>query len=79
MTTYSSIIYSGVEEAINSIGFNLIRTPVITSPGVNDVLTNFNPEIIGLPYAPIYDVDIRDYRQFQVDIIAGDFFCTYCR
>ena len=51
----------------------IIRTPVITSPsgGATEVVQE--PTIEGAPYAPLYDVDTRDYRQLQIDTSAGDF------
>jgi hypothetical protein len=53
--------------------FAEIRTPSVTLPteGQSDILPT--PTIEGTPYAPVYSVDARDFRQFQIDVAAGDF------
>ena len=56
-----------------SVTLDDIRTPTITSPTEGSIVNSFNPEIVGTAYAPLYSADARNYRQFQVDVAAGDF------
>ncbi len=50
-----------------------IRAPSITSPTEGSTISNLTPEISGSTFAAVYSIDTRDYRQFQVDVAAGDF------
>jgi len=59
-------------ENITDIDF-LIRTPEITSPTDGATDTTLTPTITGSSYTPLYAVDTRDYREFQVDLASGDF------
>ena len=51
----------------------LIRTPTAIEPlsGATDVVPA--PTLSANTYASVYDSDLRDYREFQVDLAAGDF------
>jgi 6-phosphogluconolactonase (cycloisomerase 2 family) len=53
--------------------FAEIRTPSVTSPTEGQSDISPTPTIEGTPYAPVYSVDARDFRQFQIDVAAGDF------
>jgi hypothetical protein len=50
-----------------------IRTPSITSPTQGQTGVLPQPTIEGTAYSPVYSIDARDYRQFQVDLLSGDF------
>jgi hypothetical protein len=50
-----------------------IRTPEITSPLDNAIDILPTPTIEGTAYAPLYSADARDYRQLQIDTLAGNF------
>jgi|GEM_PF-3896208 len=51
----------------------ILRRPVLESPidGASGVATAAPLE--ASPYAPVYSVDTRDYRRFEVDVSGGDF------
>lgn len=51
----------------------IIRAPDLISPidGASDVATA--APLVASEYAPVYSVDDRDYRRFQVDVAGGDF------
>jgi len=50
-----------------------IRTPVITSPTAEETGVLPTPTIVGDSYAPLYSVDTRAHRLFQIDLASGDF------
>jgi 6-phosphogluconolactonase (cycloisomerase 2 family) len=52
---------------------DIIRAPEITSPTEGSTVSNLTPQISGSTFAAVYFIDTRDYRQFQVDVAAGDF------
>jgi len=51
----------------------LIRTPTAIEPlsGATNVVPS--PTLSANTYASVYDNDLRDYREFQVDLATGDF------
>jgi len=50
-----------------------IRTPEVLSPTNGSTDQNLGKEIEGSVYSPLYTVDERLYREFQIDLDSGDF------
>ena len=51
----------------------IIRAPDLISPIDGEVDVVAAAELTASEYAPVYSVDDRDYREFQVDTAGGDF------
>jgi hypothetical protein len=66
-------VTSPIQTQLDNILSETIRTPVITSPTEGQTGVLLQPTIEGSAYAPIYSVDARDFRQFQIDVASGDF------
>jgi len=53
---------------------SIIKKPTVTSPAEGSTTNaGLRPIIVGTPYASVYSSDVRDYREFQVDLATGDF------
>ena len=51
----------------------LIRTPVAVNPLTGTTEFPVDGSLQASPYAPLYSADVREFREFQIDIAAGDF------
>ena len=78
--TPSHVITTDGTEPESQVGYSaldqiqvLIRTPTAIEPlsGATDVV--LSPTLSANTYASVYESDLRDYREFQVDLAAGDF------
>lgn len=54
-------------------GAAIIRTPEPISPLTNTTEFAVDGTLQASAYAPLYSADSRDYREFNIDVIAGDF------
>lgn len=70
---YVRINDTGTGYQYTDIEFVLIRTPTPVYPLNGTTNVPLQPTLEGSPYSPIYSSDLRDYREFQVDIETGDF------
>ena len=51
----------------------MIRTPVAVAPLTGTIEFPVDGTLQASPYAPLYSADIREFREFQIDITTGDF------
>lgn len=51
----------------------MIRTPVAIAPLAGTTEFPVDGTLQASPYAPLYSADAREFREFQIDIAAGDF------
>lgn len=50
-----------------------VRRPLIISPRDGNSSFTENPTLVASKYAPIVSIDERDHREFQIDLLSGDF------
>jgi len=53
--------------------FQIVRTPQAIAPLSGDTNVSPSPLLDASGYANVYEADVRDYREFQVDLSTGDF------
>ena len=51
----------------------MIRTPVAVTPLTGTTEFPVDGTLQASPYAPLYSVDAREFREFQIDLTSGDF------
>lgn len=59
---------------LNSVGVSVIRAPTPLEPLTGGVLVGENPTLLATPFAPLYSVDVRNYRRFQVALSSDTSF-----
>jgi hypothetical protein len=58
---------------INARANETVRIPVATSPLSGAANVSLAPDLVAATYANVYEPDARSYREFQIDLQAGDF------
>lgn len=57
----------------DDISVDFVRTPDLVSPSDEATGVSLSPTLTASEYAPLYSVDSRDYREFQLIVDGGDF------
>lgn len=68
-----SILGSGNIDVAGGGASDLIRTPVAISPLTGTSEFPVDGTLQASAYAPLYSVDAREFREFQIDLASGDF------